>query len=881
MGWPVRLEIRGGHKREGECNRAVVSRRRRTLARLQGDYHVGAEAPRSFRGHSALAQRCRGRWFAVAAALVLAAAALALAALPSNPTTSPVAAETSSCVALDVEQDERGAGNPFELELNFPATGNSDCVTSVETIGVVTIQLPGEVGIAGFDKEGVIIHAGGAFQPRRVDVATGEHNTREIKIGACASWRDYSNAPPDCEVELSRIRITLRNLTLPVKPPTDDDYRISVRWSGARASPDALEVYPTLQIGDHDESARYGETVTFTGLGFDAGATVDVYAARSDSSGRDVACQIAVRNNWRKIAAARAGSDHRFTADVAVTEDRFPTAGRYLVCPRDGTGNRLDDPVAISVAGANVTVLSGNTGIVAGSTIDLLLTGNPGEVAEIRANGLLAPNQSRLGDVLTLTLPRGLSGPVTILILFEEGGSASVNVTVVEPTLRVAGVPGDGIALGGAALVSANKLSGKQVCRATLGGVRIALLDDRREFPEGGCVAIRPGGRFNATVLVADPGGALTAQVIGLVAALQPGDRLELEVTDDAGNKASALIPVASPEVTIDAPEGQVQRNQPIIIRGRNFPPNHSDHYQAPPVTVQVGDRLTRRFYPSGTGEWEFVYAYTSRHRAGENIDVAVFLGNLRPPLVIQRSIVRVTPFAIAAMPEHVRIGTPVVITITGLEPFTSGYGVRIRNGPLLTFDGSTTHLAADHHGNFTGTTRFPEYEPHSFDLDGDATIILEVVKNNSLLPGVHATLTQRRGHHPTPTLAVQLPTATPEPTPWLTATPAPTLPFTPTPVPTLAPVAAAPTIRAATPTPVPTDTPLPTSTIDRNSIAATAIASVAAPTNEPLRSGGSGGRNPDEGNPWIILSLLIGRGAVLVLVMALATIRMFASRWF
>ena len=533
----------------------------------------------------------------------------------------------------------------------------------------------------------------------------------------------------------------------------------------------------------------------------------------------------------------------------------------------------MDDPIAILVAGASVRLLSGITEVAPGSEIDLLVTGHFDEVRSVTAGGKEARIKSRLGDVLTVTMPPGLSGVVTIRVHFLEGDSASVKVTVAESALTVAGIRGDGIALGGVALVSTSRLSGRQVCSVTLGGVPIALLDDRREFPAGGCIAIRQGGRFHATVLVADRHGNLGAELIAQVAALKPGEMLQLEVTDDVGNRASAPVPVAVPEVTVDAPDGVVKQGQPIIIRGRNFPPNHSDYFQAPAVVIKVGDRLTRSIYPSAVGDWQFEYQYTSRHRPGEYIGIEVSMGRHRPRLVIDSFHVRITPLAITVMPERVRIGTPIVITVTGLEPSTAGYGVGIRNGPYLTIDGSPSFFTTDRHGEFTGTARFPEYEPHSFNLNGEATIYLEVVQSNRSLPGAHTTLTQQRGHHPTAMPAVQLSTATPEPTATLVLTPTPTVTYTPTPALTPAPIARPVLNRTPTPTPAPTETPLPPPTIDRHTIEATVVARVVAPTIEALTNSARAGLERDEAHSGMVLSLLIVPITVSLLLVVVVTV--------
>ncbi len=797
-----------------------------------------------------------------------------------TPAVSPVEAQTKACTRLALEQDESGAGNAVELTLRFTGSKGQHCHTAAEDMGPVTIELPGEMGVSGLGKGDVTMYVVGSFQPQWIDVGTGDDNTHEIGLPNCVAWRDYNNAPPDCETSLNHFRIVLRNLRLPIEPPPDDRYEVSVKLAGIhdKDAPTAdLSVIPVLQVDDAGESVRYGQKLTFTGVGFEGGSSVRLYAGKSNVTD-ERACDRAFGPSWREIATATAGVNHRFKARVTVKEAQFPASGRYLICPRGVTGYSEVHPGVVFVAGG-VLVLSGVEEVSPGSDVLLLVSGNAGVVDRVTAEGIPAAIKSRSSNVLTVALPPRLSGVVTIRVNFRNGGSATVELTVSEASLTVAGLHGDGIALGGTGFVSAVDLPGSKVCIATLGDIPIALLDDRREFPPDGCIDVRRGGRFNATVLVTDREGHLTAAIINKVASLEPGQRLTLEVTDDGGHRASVLVPVAVPQVIVDPSDGIVKRYQPIIIRGRNFPPRRPDYYQVPPVDIKVGDRQVRRIYPSDKGDWEFEYGHTGRHQSGEWIGIEISLGNHRPRVATHNFRVRVAPFSLAVMPAYVRIGTPVVVTVTGLEPHTAGYGVGIRSGPHFSFEGSSSSFTTDRHGDFTGTARFPEYEPAAFDLNGEAVVFLQVIHGGRSLPGASAAVTLRRGHHPTPVFDVRRSTPTPEPTLALTPTPTPAVTFTPTPVLTQAPVAIAPATRAATPTPVPTDTPLPTSTIDRPSIAATAIASVAAPTKQPPVTGRTPGQSQDGANSGILFFLMIVPGGGLLLFIVVAVLWIHARR--
>ena len=225
----------------------------------------------------------RRRWVLTGIAM-LAAGALALAALPSNQPVPPATVEANTCPTLELEQDEKGAGETVDLEFTFRGDGN--CSATAANVDVMTVVLPQEVGIARLGKEDVTIYVDGAYEPRWMDIGTGNDNTHEIKVGGCTNWQDYAGEPPkDCDASLTAVRIVLRNLRLPSRALPDDGYEVWVKWSGYTHMRAALEVYPTLQVSDDDKNVRYGETVTIAGVGFEAGATVHLYAQKSRDGG--------------------------------------------------------------------------------------------------------------------------------------------------------------------------------------------------------------------------------------------------------------------------------------------------------------------------------------------------------------------------------------------------------------------------------------------------------------------------------------------------------------------------------------------------------------------------------------------------------------------
>ena len=831
------------------------------------------------------------RWLALAAVAALAATALALSAIPSGPAAPPATAAPSSSSHCELKLDPTPfyAGDTIDLQLTFsPDT----CDPSLNTVtpnptpqpnARITITLPEEMTIpSAFDKDDVAIFtASQRYQPTHITVSRSEDvDTHKIEIPGCSNWRDYSDGQATCTNGLTVDQITLRNLNLPVEPSADAGYSVSIQWTGSQPLTAKLEVKPALTANDDADTIRYGQTLTFSGAGFNDGLTVTLHTIGSDNS-----CDPDTRTGWRQIATATVGSNYRFTADVEITQANFPTADTYQVCAVDGAGLAAGKPVSLTVAAGITAVGAGE--VSPGDDVTLRIIGNPGTVSSVTVGGQTATHSSSTGSI-TVTIPTNLTGIVTVRVTFSNGASAFTNITIADATLTVAGVRGDGIPLGGTAFISARNLAGNKVCNATLGGVPVALLDDRRELPSGGCIDIRRAGQFNATFLLADPDGNVSAQIIGKVVTLDPGKKLKLEVTSDAKVKASAQVAVAVPEITFNPPDGVVERGQPLVIRGKNFPPDRPDYYQVPPVFIKVGGRQVGNVYPTAAGAWEFEYRYTDRHRPGESVRIVVSLGDYNLASLAPDLRLKIAPATLSVTPDTVQINTPVTVSVTGLEPHTVGYAVKIRNGPYLAFNGDSS-FQSDRSGHFTGATRFPEYDRLNFNRSGEATIYLELYRRNDPVTGVLATLTLRQGYHPTPTpTPTNTPTPTPTPTVTPTATPTPTPTNTPTPTPTPTPTATptptpTPTstpipTNTPTPTPTPTSTPLPPATIDRPAISATVVAAVATPTIEPPAPGSSDGQDVDNITPPDLLLPLLSIGVIILLIAIAALIRFVAN---
>ena len=828
-------------------------------------------------------------WLTILVALVLAATALVLAAVSENHAAASIVGQSqpqpADCAKLVIDQDEDYTpGASVNLELTFTDdNGNRNCSPGLPT-DQITIELPEEMSVpAGFDKDYVVLRAGPRYQLNWVDPPSGEDGPQQIKLPSCNEWEFYGTRVDCDEVNLAGVRIRLNGLRLPAHPPPEDEtYTVSVRWDSGEELTDSLRVDPTLVIEDYDEdeTVNYGETVAFTGIGFTRGVTAKLYANQqggsSDCSASDV-------GDWREIASATVGSDYRFTADVFIDTSKFRRAGRYQVCVRDGAARRLAGSISITVAAG--LIVSGSGEFSPGEEVKLrIVGGNPG-IHTVYVGGR-AVHQSQWrdsSDALYVTLPPAQSGTVRIRAVFNDDDSASTNITISDAELDVI-VVGSGAALGQTLLVSARQLAGSEVCRARLDGVDVALLDDSRDRAD--CVPVRSGGRFNAYILLADPDGDVSGELIDKVISVKDGDKLKLEITDDAGVKASADVLIAAPRITIQPDRDVINRGESILIRGENFPPELPDYYNAPQIRLDVNGRRAGSVYPTAGGSWQYEYDRTDRLEPGQRIRLEVYIDNYRLRELTADLNLEVAPVGLAVSPETVRINTPVTVTVTGLDRYIGGYGVRIRNGPYFAFNGATT-FNSNRDGAFTARTTFPDFEPYSFDA-GKAIVYLDLYHDRDRVLGVYSIVTLLPGFYPTPTpvpTSTPLPTPTPTFTPVPTATPTPTATPVPTPTPTPSPTPT-PTQTPTplpTPTPVPTDTPVPPATIDRDAIAGAVMAAIATPTPDPASGSGSGSTGPIggliDGDATLLLILLIAIGVIVLAAIIAGVLLLLARR--
>lgn len=785
--------------------------------------------------------------------------------------------QPADCSILVIDQDEDYApGARVDLELTFTdADGDRNCTPGLPT-DEITIELPEELNLpASYDQDDITLRAGSRYQPKWMDVYHGDGEPHQIQLPGCVEWEVFGSRADCDEVNLTAVRITLNDLRLPSYPPPEDEsYTVSVQWNSGEKLIRSLRIDPTLDIDDDDieddDTVRYGQTVSFTGIGFTRGVSANLYANRQGGSS---ACTSSDVSDWREIASTVVGSDYRFTADVPVDTSNFRRSGTYQICALDGAGRRLTGSISITVAAG--LIISGSGSITPGEEVRLrIVGGNPG-IRTVYVGGRTADWRTS-SDNLFVTLPASQSGTVTIRAEFRDGGSATARVTISNAELDFT-IVGNGVGLGQTLLVSARQLAGSEVCRARLDGVDVALLDDSRDRAD--CVPIRSGGRFDATILLADPDGEISRELIDKVIDVKDGDRLELEITDDAGVKATADIPIAVPRITLESGGSVINRGESIVIRGENFPPETPDYYSPPQVRIVVNGRRSGSVYPSFDGRWRYEFDRTGALDPGQRIRLEVYIDDYRLRELTADLDIRAASVGLEVTPSVVRINTPITVTVDGLDRYGGGYAIRIRNGPFLTFNGAST-FNSNRDGAFTARATFPDFEPF-FPGDGETLIFLDLYQGQDLIPATYGTVTMLPGLHPTPTpipTQTPLPTPTPTPTPVPTATPTPTPTPDPTPTPTPSPTPTPTQTPTLTPTPVPTDTPVPPATIDTEAIVNAVMAAIATPTPGPGGSVDRAGGLTDA-DPTLLLILLAAVSVIALAAIIAAVLLLLARR--
>ena len=447
-----------------------------------------------------------------AAGLFIAVAVVAIALLATGPASGQ--AQPAVCTDLEIDQDgDYTPGSSADLTLTFTPDGCSPGSLNRE----FTIFLHEDIGFPSeFDKDDVVIIAGGRFVPDWVSPSEGRGEPHEIQLPGCQSWRRGSGDPGVCDEADYPVVIELRNFKLPDQPDTvDEPYEITVGWNDGQTLTDNVRVDATLEI-DGDNEIGYGETVTLLGAGFEGITSVEIYVL---ADGGSQACDIANSSNWSgwtRVGSAQVGSDYRFSSEFEVTSTQFRSAVRHQICAVDGAGNTNGTSISILItAGLEIV---GSSEVSPGDQVTLkFIGGSGGRVDSVSVAGRQLQREmwSHSGDNLRITLPTNASGTVVITVYIGTN-PVSAKVTIGDAELTVSGIPSRGASLGVQFLVRSNNLPGTEVCQVTLDGIRLAFLDEGndRVRSSGDCPEIQRGGRFLAPVALLNENGSINSDLI-------------------------------------------------------------------------------------------------------------------------------------------------------------------------------------------------------------------------------------------------------------------------------------------------------------------------------------------------------------------------------
>ena len=489
----------------------------------------------------------------------------------SDSGTGQTGSATTPCTDLEIDQDdEKTPGATVDLTLRFTPGGCDPTGDDGDLHDEITITLSEEIAIpSGFDEDDVSLRAARRYELRWTDVNRNDDEPHEIVLPGCGGWESGSDDAVCDETGLP-VTIVLNNLRLPDVPAdSDDPYEVTIQWENGPPFRGKVAVDASLEV-DGDDEVGYGETIRFEGLGFSDGLTVDLYSISSISNNMD--CSTAGGGSWTRIGSATVGSNHRFRADVEVGTNLFRSAGKYWVCARDGGGVFNITAAAVTItAGLEIT---GSSEVSPGGEVILRIVGGSGSrVESVLVAGQSISQWSQAGDTLRVTLPPRHSGRVTIAArLSGSSEPVTVNITIRDAELTVR--PDRGLGLGEQFLVNSNNLAGDRVCEVTLGGIRLAFLDDDQGDVRSGsgndCPEVIRGGRFTATAALVNDNGDVNSDLINKL--LQSDGEEKLEITDSAGVKASATIRVDKPTLTVVPDEGEVSPRDVIVFRGAELP---------------------------------------------------------------------------------------------------------------------------------------------------------------------------------------------------------------------------------------------------------------------------------------------------------------------
>ena len=490
------------------------------------------------------------------------------------------------------------------------------------------------------------------------------------------------------------------------------------------------------------------------------------------------------------------------------------------------------------------------------------------------------------GDDLVVTLPPGESGNVQIAVFVNQGDSdeqrANANITVGSLELEVTGLRPAGLILGQSFLVQVDGLAGTEVRSVRLDDIELAFLQGGDIYRSAEYPQVSSNGRFTGSVVAINRDGSLSDQLIRM--ALDSDGTEELEIEDSAGVVASTEVNVAIPTITIDPAEGSVSRGGEITITGQNFPIYHDD-YNREEIEVWVNERREARI-ESSSGSWTQKVTISRNLNSGDRLNIEVRVGDYSFRSLTRGFDLRVTPAAITATPEQLKIGQTFEFTATGLAGFTR-YHVDVDGRLPLIINGQQDGFQTAGDGTFNGVGMIPrDFHQEFSNVTGRQTRLELTDPRGNPVAGVAANVFLQQQPYQTPTPVptnTPLPTNTPVPTdtPVPTNTPLPTdtpIPPTDTPV----PPTDTPVPPTEPPTPFPTVTPEPT--VDAEEVRQTVVAQL-QPTldpdirDRPARQSDTGAEQNQSifGSATLVLS--IGLAVVLALIVALVVVVLILRR--
>ena len=620
-------------------------------------------------------------------------------------------------------------------------------------------------------------------------------NALSATIPECSSWHHLNQnaSRADCAGVPMQVQVHFRGtFALPdIPPPQGDSYQVFVQW-GNRVLAGTIRVDPDIRITP--EELQYNESLSIRGRGYNVGLSATVWAKAGMER---VSCDDVGQAGWKRVADTSINDQHVISLSLIVTTERFPVADTYQICLVDGSG--LKPPESFTIRVLPTLELLNPGAFRIGDEVRLSVYGSATPVSQLYVGGIGLSTSvwNQQGNTLTFIVPPFTRGTTTILANFDNGNQIRMNLVITSSTLESIAPVETKYGLGHVVTVKTSDFAGREVCEARLGGVSIPFIE-KDEIVDG-CMDITPKRQNILATLLTTPDGNISPELIRLFFASTGIE--ELTVTDDAGVQASALISIIRPQLITVPPDGELKPGDDITFRARNFPPDQ-EYYETPEVVIKINDKTYRKRTTS-SGTWE--HTYTPVHADAENGLILEIQLDGQPLYQLTNGLNFILPQpGVYIEPFEVESGTPIKITVNGLEPYQVGLYLQIEEGPFIHLSDGSLRFHTDRSGSFTGETIFPEFEPWEYDANNIALIQVELHgpgQEIDLIPGAIANLVMRK---PEPT-----PTPIPDPT-QVPDIETPTLGFTPGPSPTpLTVILPTPTPRIPRITISPTENPL------------------------------------------------------------------------